>query len=299
MEKKPVTENVINLDIKMGNILCTLISVLPYHANESVRKKYFEHHHHYFEVHIARTGEYTFLCNNQPLTANSTDILLIPPQLYHKVIHSSNDCERMNLSFNLKLNQDNNNPESTFYYEAFERLHTPLKINFSASLKRRLSTISALASVKERSFIEQERMRAACHNVLIELFDVVADKAKLTAVEHQTTLPIEYIIDNFFAQNYMDNSAKEKLASQLHVSTRQLHRILMEHYGKNYREKLNEARIQVAAGFLMDSNMSISEISEAMGYSTPENFATFVKNETGSTPVQIRKGGLPSAINKK
>lgn len=300
MEKKAVTENVINLDIKMGNILCTLISVLPFHNNASVQRNYYEHHHHHFEVHVARTGECTFLCNNQPVTVNNSGILLIPPQLYHKEIHSSSTCERMTLSFNLKLNQESNGPESAFYYEAFQRLHCPLKIDCSIMLRRRLSVISALADAEKRSFIEQERIRAACHYVLIELFDAVADKAKLTAAERQTiTLPIEYTIDNFFAQNYMDNSAKEKLAAQLHVSTRQLHRILMDHYGKNYREKLNEARIQVAAGFLINSNMSIAEIAEVIGYSTPENFATFVKNETGLTPGQIRKKGLPSAINKK
>ena len=76
----------------------------------------------------------------------------------------------------------------------------------------------------------------------------------------------------------------------LHVSPRQLHRIIKKSYGKSYREKLSEIRVEIATSFLSGSDKSIAEISELLGYSTPANFSTFIKNATGKTPSEIRKG---------
>jgi AraC-like DNA-binding protein len=299
MEKMLISEKAINSHFHIGNILCTLITVLPFQHFTSTGRKYYEHHHHHFELHIVKQGECSFLCNNHTVSIDSTKILLLPLQIYHKEVHSTHDCQRMSLSFNLKLEPNSNDRESLFYYNAFHKMHQPVLVSNTLALKNLFDTISSLTDAEDRSFLEQEKMRTACHAVLIELFDAIADKEQLIAAERQApTLPLEYTIDNFFANHYMDSSAKEKLAELLHVSTRQLHRILMDHYGKNYREKLNEARLKIAAGFLSDTGMSIAEISEKMGYSTPENFATFVKNETGLTPGQIRRNGFPASINR-
>jgi len=231
---------------------------------------------------------------------DNSKLLLLPLQIYHKEIRSTSDCERMSLSFDLKLFDGYSDKESRFYYDVFQKLRNPVLIDCTQNLKSQLEHISLLVAKENRTFLEQEKMRVAAHSVLIELLDAIADKSTITGSAWQKqAFPLEYTIDNFFAHHYMDSSANKQLAALLHVSTRQLHRILMEHYGKNYREKLNETRIRVAAGFLMDSTMSISEISEKMGYSTSEHFATFIKNETGLTPIQIRKSGLPSAITKK
>ena len=101
----------------------------------------------------------------------------------------------------------------------------------------------------------------------------------------------EYVINNFFAKHYMSNAAKEELAQMLHISVRQLHRVMQKIYGTNYRQQLTQIRLKIAVGFLNGTEKSIAEISELMGYSSPANFSTFVKKATGKTPGQIRKHG--------
>ena len=89
----------------------------------------------------------------------------------------------------------------------------------------------------------------------------------------------------------MSNASNKALADELHISTRQLHRILQKLYGANYRDQLLQIRLKIATGFLTGTDKSIAEISEMMGYGSPANFATFIKKVTGKTPGQIRKEG--------
>ena len=99
MQTKIRTENVINLGFHIGDIACTLLSVLPFHNRTIADRKYYEHHHHHFEIHVVRQGECSFLCNNYPVTIDSAKMLLLPLQIYHKEIRATGNCERMSLSF--------------------------------------------------------------------------------------------------------------------------------------------------------------------------------------------------------
>lgn len=40
---------------------------------------------------------------------------------------------------------------------------------------------------------------------------------------------------------------------------------------------------------LLTTEKSVAEISEMVGYSSPANFSTFIKNVTGKTPSAIRR----------
>ena len=97
------------------------------------------------------------------------------------------------------------------------------------------------------------------------------------------------LIDQFFNANYFLPAGEEKLASTLGVSRRQLDRILKKLYGKGFQEKVLEIRLEVACDLLLNSEKTVQEISEAVGYSTPSNFTAFFKNATGSTPTQYRR----------
>ena len=79
------------------------------------------------------------------------------------------------------------------------------------------------------------------------------------------------------------------IRDSLCISPRQLDRILRKSYGMSYREKLTEIRIEVSMDLLLTTEKSVAEISEMVGYSSPANFSTFIKNVTGKTPSAIRR----------
>ena len=52
---------------------------------------------------------------------------------------------------------------------------------------------------------------------------------------------------------------------------------------------LQEARLARGLDLLTSTNKTIAEIANLIGYSNPASFITFIKNQTGTTPLQLRK----------
>jgi AraC-like DNA-binding protein len=98
-----------------------------------------------------------------------------------------------------------------------------------------------------------------------------------------------YIIDEFFNRQYGLHNGSRQLAEALFVSERQMNRILLEYYGKNYREKLNETRGQIGCNLITSSQLSFADIAEILGYTNPANFSTFIKKTYGYSPSQLRR----------
>ena len=280
-------ETVYNLHFDIGNIRCSLVSANPFHRFSTLASTHYEHSHHHFELHFVRDGTCAFLCGGTTVKVDPSDLLLLPPKLYHKLIWVDSSCTKLCLSFSVLRSEQESNADDRRFYEAFYKNNQPAVISGSPALAEKLIEINRLLEAP-KSFLVREQLRVACNSFLLLLYVLLSEEKESAAV-YDTIPTDEYIIDNFFALNFMSNSSKELLAEKIHVSPRQLQRILKNKYGKNYREKMAEIRVAVATGFLQNSDKKISEISEILGYSTPANFATFLKRATGKTPGQIRK----------
>ena len=77
----------------------------------------------------------------------------------------------------------------------------------------------------------------------------------------------------------------------LYISPRQLSRIVSERYGEPLHKIIVRKRIECAEKLLFDSNLSIEEISAAVGFDTKSCFYRTFKAEYGITPLQYRKRG--------
>lgn len=97
------------------------------------------------------------------------------------------------------------------------------------------------------------------------------------------------IIDNFFENRHAEDVDEQMLAAELHVSTRQLSRILRKNYGVSFREKLLSARMDHASWLLRTTDRKVSEISEAAGYSSEGSLFRHFRSYFGLTPAQYRK----------
>ena len=85
------------------------------------------------------------------------------------------------------------------------------------------------------------------------------------------------LIEDSFLLEY-DTITLNELSRRLGLSTRQTSRILFNRYGQNFLQKRTEARMAAAATFLKEGKLSISEISDRLGYSYPNHFHTAFKN---------------------
>ena len=97
------------------------------------------------------------------------------------------------------------------------------------------------------------------------------------------------VIDSFFEDNMACYGTEEQLADALHISKRQLARVLLEHYGMNFRQKLLGTRMDHAGWLLRTTRKSIGEICSIVGYNSETTFFKNFKNHYDMTPLQYRK----------
>lgn len=80
----------------------------------------------------------------------------------------------------------------------------------------------------------------------------------------------------------------EQVAEQLHVSSRTLRRRLGEK-GISFRELLKETRLGLAKEYLLNSDLTIDQLAERLGYSEASNFSNAFKNWCGVGPKTFKQ----------
>lgn len=98
----------------------------------------------------------------------------------------------------------------------------------------------------------------------------------------------QFQIEQIF-ENEFQTITLEILADRLFMSTRELQRYLKENYNKTFLDLRNDARMSFAANKLKFTDLSVSEISDLVGYSSIEHFSNAFKSYYKISPLKYRK----------
>lgn len=95
----------------------------------------------------------------------------------------------------------------------------------------------------------------------------------------------------YIHDNYATIRSEAELAGLVHLSTRYMNKIFKKETGKPPIQYLNHYRIRCAKKLLERPELSIHEISEMLGFSTPNYFCcVFQRHCNGISPLAYRKG---------
>ncbi|OLN32003.1 response regulator transcription factor [Desulfosporosinus metallidurans] len=83
----------------------------------------------------------------------------------------------------------------------------------------------------------------------------------------------------------------ELVANEIYVSKDYLGKIFKQKTGVNFNDYLTKIKMEYAKHLLGTGEFKNYEISEKLGYSSPDYFCRLFKNYTGYTPLQFRKLG--------
>lgn len=277
------------LHFSVGEIDCVIMDIgTDLRVQEH---RYYQHCHPGFELHYISKGYFDISSEKKKLRISAGQLLLVPPGVYHHVTAVSENACRMTLSMNMRRRaQNGDHTRDGQFYRSFPREHIVCLSVSGAAVEDDLQRIYALTSNFDRSYLSVEKLRALCSLLVVNLFELFSADTQMDMLTETPVRAVqEFAIDTFLGQYFMQNDASGALARELNVSQRQLHRIMKKAYGMNYREKLKQIRMEIATDFLVNTDKSIGQIAELLGYSTSANFSAFVKRESGKTPSQIRK----------
>lgn len=252
---------------------------LPAPPSEELR--WYIHSHQHFELHLIEEGRRLYRTAEGLFSLEAGQFCLFAPGVYHTPVSSPEPVVCFGLSFEL---MEKHAPVRD-WLEARTR-EQPVWIGEAKELCR----LPGLLRQQDGGAFPLEMLQASDSLLILQLVRAMDLQPQLSVPAQQDRNELRgYLMDDFFHNRFHLPAGEEELAGLLGVSRRQLDRILKQRYGKSFREKLLEMRLQVACDLLRSSPKTIGQIAECVGYSTPSNFTAFFRQATGMTPGEYRK----------
>ena len=113
-------------------------------------------------------------------------------------------------------------------------------------------------------------------------------KNELDKIVYHNVLRLKPVI-TYVAQNYADKLRIETLADKIMVSADYFTKMFKDSIGKTPVDYINGIRINKAMQLLVDTNASMAEISETIGFCNANYFHKIFKQYMGVSPLVYRK----------
>lgn len=231
-----------------------------------------------YELHIILEGQCRLEVENEAYELSSSQAVIIAPGKYHYPQTSPGPFQRFSLFFSLSGGQPLRALRSQVpicrLFDAPENMLALCRVIFeeyssNAPYRRELVSASLTALIIQS----------------LRQLNLLPDRQRQADTSEAARIDL---IDQYFVDHFAEAGGEEALAEKLHISRRQLARVLLELYGMGYRQKLLSTRMDRAAWLLRTSDKQISEIAFLTGYASESAFFQVFKKEFHMTPRQYR-----------
>lgn len=107
--------------------------------------------------------------------------------------------------------------------------------------------------------------------------------------EDEIQLERYHRIMKYLSNNYMNKVSLQDIAKQEFLSSQYLSYKIKDVFGHGFNEYLNQIRVEESTKLLLDTDKSIGEISDEVGFSHVRYYNKHFKIHYNSTPIQYRK----------
>ena len=232
-----------------------------------------------YELHVILRGSCDLDVEDQSYPMREGSAAMIAPGQYHRPSQHPGDFERFSISFSL----------SEGLLLKTLRAAVPICQIFSLTAKNVALCRDIFYETAAGNPYRHEMMQAQLTQLLLASFRAMDLSAETpfskTAANNTERIRV---IDIFFEDHLADKAGEEALAAQLHLSRRQLSRVLKDCYGMGYREKLIRSRMDSAAWMLRCTDKRISQISSEVGYASEAAFYQVFRARYEMTPTEYR-----------
>ena len=222
---------------------------------------------------------------NEKIYLKPGSLLLIPQGILHAKMMSKSKWVSVGFSYNKVKNVKSHN-----FFEKIDRM-------CNCSSPRIITSNPGIIAELHGMFFKQDTFGNTVFDIL-HLLDILlrinaelntesdcSDSAHKKKDQDVFRLShVEHILANYFMENICDFDA----AQMLHISERQLNRIMQKNFGMSFKEKISEYRINMACLLLKDTDFSAEEIGKMVGYNNKSTFYVAFRKKLGMTPAEYR-----------
>lgn len=244
------------------------------------------HYHPYYELYFLVSGKRKYFFRNKIYTLEQGDIIIIKPNEPHRAIPLKGGNQRyeryiLNIDELLftkieKYNKDIKN----IFREGIFSIKSENFFNLLAILK----TIEAEINEKKEGY--KNSVRNHIERILIDLYrseNSAFNKVDITKNDIRIQEAIEYIIEN-----YNKKITLRECADVCFMGESNFTKVFHDIVGVNFKTYINSVRVEKACEMLLESKLSVSEISDAVGFENSSYFANVFKRTLGILPKDFR-----------
>ncbi|MBR2339638.1 MAG: helix-turn-helix transcriptional regulator [Clostridia bacterium] len=144
----------------------------------------------------------------------------------------------------------------------------------------------AVSEQEEKGAFYTQRQAAAISELLVLVY---RHAPQLFSNENEKSISIIWKIRSRIEGNCREQISLSQLAEEYHMSVCYLSHLFKKITGYSVIQYLNMCRLSLARQLLADTELSITEIVYAAGFSDTSNFSRLFKRETGLSPIKYRR----------
>lgn len=250
------------------------------------------HYHAQYELIYISVSHGIRFVGDSVFQFSAGDLVLVGPYLPHLWLNrpSGSNNEKVN-TIVLKFTDDFIG-EGTFTNPEFSKIkkmfaQSKYGISFGGNVSQKLH--EELINVNELSNAEQSiKLLSILHTLSLTEDREILSSTDMRQYTSENSDKIDTVL-KYISDNYSNNISLEDISNIACMTTNSFCRFFKKTTNKSFTQFLNEVRIRNASRYLIQNNLSVSEVSYLVGYNSITNFNKQFKQIMGSTPKKYRK----------
>ena len=264
------------VDVAFADMGVKNCCIKQYRYNKDIRattKK--EHHHTSFEIHIINSGHQVYQIMDKEYAVQGGQYLIIPPEIKHRCKETSQDLEKIAITFHI----DENSPFKSIGNHVCGKTTERMEGNLNKILEEN----------KNRLFNSLRIVGNCVFEILVLILRCCGVK-ETDQCESDSGEDMRFFIAKQYINDNIELDLKvSDVAAYCYLGTKQLTRLFKEVGNITPAAYIQKKRIDYIEKLLVETELSLHDISEKMNFSSEYHFNSFFKKIAGMPPGEFRK----------
>lgn len=254
-----------------------------------------KHTHNYVEVIYMCNGQTKHYINGEEVLLKKGELLFLGQDAIQEIEPAQKDDIGVNFIIlpeffdqSLKMIGDETNPIREFIIECLKG-NSSNKVGY---LHFKVADVIPIQNLVENliwTIVNNQQNKRSINQITMGLLflQLLNYTDKVVIGNQQTNDDLVFTILRYVEENYKDGELSS-LAATLHFDLYWLSRYIKKQTGKNYTELVQQKRLQQAVYLLNNTNMSVADIGNAVGYDNLSYFHKLFRKQYGVSPKKYR-----------